>query len=137
VEEVIILDTSFIVAFYHDKDAHHERALELMAGIGEGLMGNPLVPEYVLSETLTVVAGRAGLATSVKVGRHLLRSEDVEIVPCTAFMREALEIFAAQRSGRLSFTDATIVAISRSEEVPDVATFDRRLGRMRGIRALP
>ena len=136
-EEVIILDTSFIVALHNAREAHHEKALELMAGIDEGLMGNPLVPEFVLSEALTVMAARIDLKTAGLVGRHIMRSEEVSIVPCTAFMAEALEIFAAQRSRRISFTDATIVAISRSEGVPDVATFDRRLGRVRGIRAVP
>lgn len=136
-EEVIILDTSFIVALHNARETHHEKALELMTGIDEGLMGNPLVPEFVLSEALTVMAARIDLKTAGLVGRHIMGSEEVEIVPCTAFMREALEIFAAQRSRRLSFTDATIVAISRSEGVPDVATFDRRLGRVRGIRAVP
>jgi predicted nucleic acid-binding protein len=137
VEEVILLDSSVIVAYHHRGDSHHGRAAEILGAVFGGEWGAPLVPEYVVNEVLTVVLARTGLGVARRAGRHLLQAVDLEIVPCMRYMHRALEIFGAQRSRQLSFTDCTIVAISRSEGIEHVATFDRALGRVRGIRAVP
>lgn len=134
---MIILDTSFIVAFVNTRDVHHTAAVEAMSMIASGRLGRPLVPEYVVGETLTVIVCRAGLPAAVRIGRRMLESKDLTVVPCTSYMDGAFEIFRAQRGRRLSFTDAAIVAIARSEEIPHVATFDRALGKVKGIQAVP
>lgn len=133
---MILLDSSVIVAYHHAGDAHHRRACRALEAVFEGRWGPPLVPELVVSEILTVVLARAGIEDASEAGRHLLEADDLEIVPCTRYMHEAFEVFRRQRGRKLSFTDCTIVAIARTEGIRHVATFDRALGRIRGIRSV-
>jgi predicted nucleic acid-binding protein len=44
---VIVLDTSFLVAFHNSRDVHHAEARPLMNGLVAGKWGPALLLEYV------------------------------------------------------------------------------------------
>ena len=104
--------------------------LERLVG---GEWGPALLLEYVFLEVVTVLLARRGLEVAARVGTVLLDAQEVEFVPCSDIFLDALEAFRTQRDGRLSFTDAAIVAAARRRNAHFVATFDRDF---RGVRAL-
>lgn len=64
-------------------------------------------------------------------------AREVEFVPCSRIFPDALHAFSTQRSGRLSFTDAAIVAVARARGAEAVATFDADFRRVESIRVVP
>jgi predicted nucleic acid-binding protein len=135
---VIVLDTSFLVAFYNGRDSHHEAAVEPMDEIIGGRYGLALLPEYVFLELATVLAARHDLATAIHVGDVLLSAKEVELVPCSDLFSAAFEVFRTQpTSAGLSFADAAIVALTRARDARHVASFDMGFARLDGIDLVP
>ncbi|CAN5771553.1 hypothetical protein BH20GEM1_BH20GEM1_13160 [soil metagenome] len=121
---MILLDTSFIVAFHNRRDAHHAAASEAFHGVVSGKWGPILLLEYVFLEVVTVLAARRDQATAVSVGEILLGAREIEFVPCSPHFLAAYQVFREQDVG-LSFADAAIVAVARDRSARAIATFDR------------
>jgi len=134
---VIVLDSSFLIAFHNQRDAHHPAAAKVMKGIEAAKWGTPLLLEYVFLEVTTVLAARRDVATATRVGAALLAARELEYVPCSDTFVDAFEVFSTQRATSLSFVDAAIVATCRRRGAAHVATFDAELGRTRGLTAVP
>lgn len=134
---MIVLDTSFLVAFLNSDDALHEAAVEAMAALRAGKWGDALLPEYVFLETVTVLSSRAGLAFAQEEGAQLLRAKEAEVVPCSPYFAEAFEIFRSQRKARLSFVDAALIAIAKHRGAGQILTFDRDFRKVDGIAVEP
>jgi predicted nucleic acid-binding protein len=122
---VIVLDSSFLIAFHNRNDAHHASASRLMRRVLGGEWGIALLPEYVFLEITTVVAARLGVPEASAIGELLLGSQEIEFVPCSEFFRASFDMFRRQRGGSMSFADAAIVAIARGRDASHLATFDR------------
>jgi hypothetical protein len=120
---MILLDTSFIVAYYSSRDKYHNRAMELMRDIVEGSYGAIMITDYVFDETITTVASFNGVDAATRVGIELLDTIEMIGIKSDNFT-EAWKLFKAQRNTRLSFTDCTNVAVMRSSEIAKMATFD-------------
>jgi predicted nucleic acid-binding protein len=73
---VIVLDSSFLIAFHNERDSQHDAARGLMREFLEGRWGKGLLPEYVFLEVATVLLVRRDLATAVRTGRLLLEAQD-------------------------------------------------------------
>jgi len=58
---VIVLDSSFLVGFYNERDAHHPVARTLMGRFLAGTWGAGLLLEYVFLEIMTVLLLRRDL----------------------------------------------------------------------------
>jgi predicted nucleic acid-binding protein len=134
---MIILDSSFLVAYHNSRDAHHGAASEVLADLLNGKWGPLLLPEYVFLEVVTVLARRMDLETAVSVGDILLHAKEIELVPCIDFFPEAFGIFKGQGNSNLSFADATIIAVARARDARFVATFDSGFSAVAGITAIP
>jgi predicted nucleic acid-binding protein len=134
---MLILDSSFLIAFHNRNDVHHAAALRVM----EDLLGREdeqaLLLEYVFLEVVTVLSARRGLAVAAAVARILLEAREVQFVPCSEFFQETLETFRAQKETALSFTDAALVTIARRHKESKIATFDRDFRRVEGISVIP
>ena len=122
---MILLDTSFVVAFYNQSDAHHAEASPAFHRLLEGEWGDILLLEYVFLEIMTVLAVRRDLPTAVSVGEILLGAREIEFVPCSQYFLETYQVFREQQITRLSFADAAIVAVARDRSAKAIATFDR------------
>lgn len=130
---MIILDSSFLVAYHNRNDAHHQAAKRIMEGVINGEWGESLLPEGVFVEVVTVLAARCDVATAKEAGELLLDAREVELVPSSEWFGDAWRIFTAQDAFALSFVDASIVALARGRNTPFVASFDRDFATVRGL----
>ncbi|MEE4270142.1 MAG: PIN domain-containing protein [Thermoanaerobaculales bacterium] len=134
---MIVLDSSFLIAYHNSRDAHHEAAAEIMARFLDGEWERGLLLEYVFLEVVTVLMARRGPEVASEVADVLLGARELELVPCSELFIEAVEVFRRQKKTRLSFVDATIVNLAHDRTDGLVATFDRELASARGIHAIP
>ena len=134
---MIVLDSSFLVAYHNSRDTHHEAAAAAMAEFLDRKWGQGLLLEYVFLEVVTVLMARRGPRVASEVADVLLAARELEFVPCSELFVNAVETFQRQTRTRLSFVDATIVNVARERADGVVATFDRELSSVRGIKAIP
>jgi predicted nucleic acid-binding protein len=134
---VVVLDSSFLIAFHNDRDVHHPRARAAMARLLRGEWGPALLPEYVFLEVVTVLLARRDLGVATRVGSALLVAKEVEFVACSDHFLEALDVFRNQGPGSLSFADAAIVAIARQRGARHVATFDAGFKKVASVDVVP
>ena len=134
---MIVLDSSFLVAYHNRRDVHHGAAAAAMDRLVAGEWGPALLLEYVFLEVVTVLLARRGLDVAVRVARVLLQARDVEFVPSSDMFLDVMEAFRTQRDGRLSFTDAAVVTVARHRDARFVATFDRDFRRLEGLAVVP
>ncbi len=134
---MIVLDSSFLVAYHNSRDAHHEAAAEVMVRFLDSEWGRGLLLEYVFLEVVTVLMARRGPKVASEVAGVLLGARELEFVPCSDRFVDAVETFCGQTTTRLSLVDATIVNVARDRADGLVATFDRELSGVRGIQAIP
>ena len=134
---MVVLDSSFLVAYHNSRDAHHAAAVAVMERIVDGEFGPALLPEYVFLEVVTVLLARRGIDSASHVAASLLQAREVEFVPCSDFFLDTFETFRSQRAGGLSFTDAAIVTLARRRGARHVATFDRDFRDIGGVAVVP
>jgi predicted nucleic acid-binding protein len=134
---VILLDSSFVVAFHNRNDAHHGAASDAFPRVARGEWGPILLLEYVFLEVMTVLAARRDLATATSAGEILLGAREVELVPCSPHFLAAYQVFREQDVSRLSFVDAAIVAVAQDRGASAIATFDRDFRGLPGVEIVP
>lgn len=134
---MIVLDSSFLIAFHNQNDAHHPAAAQAMAHFLAGRWGRGLLAEYVFLEVTTVLALRLDKSEAVRVGELLLQSQELELVLCSDLFLEGLEVFRRQEGGGLGFVDATLVALARRRETSHILTFDRGFESIEDLTVVP
>jgi predicted nucleic acid-binding protein len=134
---VLILDSSFLIAFHNKQDVHHPAAVEVMEDFLAGKFGQALLLEYVFLEVVTVLLARRGLAVATSVAHALLNAREVEFVPCSELFTEVFETFSSQKKTTLSFTDAALVTVAKRQSGTPIATFDKDFRSIEGISVIP
>lgn len=134
---MIVLDTSFVVAFHNSRDIHHAAAKPVMDDIVSGKWGQALLLEYVFLEVATVLLARRGLSVASSVTSVLLQSREVDFVPCSEIFLDTLETFRNQSGTKLSFVDAAIVTTASRFNAETIATFDKEFEEIKGIAIVP
>ena len=130
---MIVLDSSFLVAYHNSGDVHHAAASRLMKRLLDGEWGGAILLEYVFLEVVTVLRLRVDSPTAVRVAETLLRAREVEFVPCSDLFLESFETFRAETRTELSFADAAIVVAARQHPPGFVATFDTDFQGLEGV----
>jgi predicted nucleic acid-binding protein len=134
---VIILDSSFLIAYHNKLDIHHAAAARVAQDLVSQKSGPALLLEYVFVEVVTVLLARRGLSVASAVAMALLQAKEIEFVPCSDLFIDALETFRNQKKTSLSFADAAIVSVARRHKGSRVATFDRDFRGLEGISLIP
>ena len=134
---MIILDSSFIIAYHNNRDVHHVAASTTMDEILSGKWGRSLLPEYVFLEVVTVLLARRGLATASAAASTLLQAREVDFLFCSDIFLDTLDTFRNQARSQFSFTDAAIVTAALKQANTAVATFDREFKTIEGITVVP
>jgi predicted nucleic acid-binding protein len=134
---MIVLDSSFLVAYHNRRDVHHAAAAATMERLVAGEWGPALLLEYVFLEVVTVILARRGLDIAVRVATILLQAREVEFVPSSDLFLDVMETFRMQRHGRLSLTDAAIVTVARNRDARFIATFDRDFRQIEALVVVP
>lgn len=126
----IFVDSGVFYA-HQDRDApDHAHAFRAIEEIGAGRLGRALTSDYVFDEALTLTRTRTkSLDQMMALGERIMGTGgypklfDVLAVTGPMF-RGALRILAHYRDKRLSFTDATTVALVRHRKIDSVMSFD-------------
>lgn len=134
---MIVLDASFVVAYFNEDDVHHVAAVGAWPDVVDGRWGPVLLPEYIFLEVVTVLASRRGLERAVSGGTQLLDASQFEFVNCSPYFLSAFEAFRIQRSTKMSLADASVLAIAKARSADHVATFDRDFRKVPGISVIP
>jgi len=134
---VIVIDSSFLIAYHNERDLHHRAAGEAMELFLAGVWGRGLLLEYVFLEVVSILLAKRGLAVARSVAETLLQSEELEFVPCSDFFLETWETFRGQTGNALSFADAAILTVARARAQGLVATFDADFRALPGITVIP
>ena len=56
--KMVLLDSSFLIAYYNQTDIHHKKSFEIMKEIGSGEYGQPIIPDSVFNEVVNVLFNR-------------------------------------------------------------------------------
>ncbi len=134
---MIVLDSSFVIAYHNTRDVHHAAAARAMVHVVSGKWGRPRILEYVFLEVVTVLLARRGLETATAVATTLLQARDLDFVPCSDLFLETVATFRDQPGERLSVTDAAIITVARRQDPGIVATFDRDFRGIQGVSVVP
>lgn len=132
---MIVLDSSFLIAYHNTRDVHHAAAARSMVHLVAGKWGDGLLLEYVVLEVVTVLRARVDLETATKVADQLLRARELTFVPCSDLFLETYATFKEEAA--LSFADAAIATVARRHDPGFVATFDDDFRRVRGLTVVP
>jgi len=126
----VIVDTGVFFA-HHDRDAErHEDAVAAVDRLLDGAYGQPYTSDYVLDEVLTLTRVRTGsFGASDTVARRILGEGSFPDVfeLCYVDPDDVAAALAAYRrydDHDLSFTDATILALTEAHDVDAVLSFD-------------
>lgn len=130
---MIVLDSSFLIGFHNERDAHHQSASALLDQFLAGKWGRGLLLEYVFLEVTTVLSVRRGLRVAARVGTILLDAKELEFVPCSDLFPEIFRVFREQTRTKLSFADSAIAYVAHQRAGGLVLTFDEELGKVSGI----
>jgi predicted nucleic acid-binding protein len=131
---VIVLDSSFLIGFHNERDAHHSAACALMKRFLAEEWGRGLLLEYVFLEVTTVLMARRDLGVASRVGKLLIDAVELDFIPCSDLFSDALEMFTHQGNTRLSFADAAIAHVAQARADGLVLTFDDEFVKLPGIR---
>ena len=122
---MILLDTSFLYAYFQRKDVHHKEALKLAGQLDGEQAGVPL---EVLEELLTVITRKVSSEEAVRVGKTLITQDNpLQIIyPNEAIFYKTWELFRALSPHHFSMADCVLMTLADHFEC-EVFTFDRAL----------
>ena len=122
---MIFVDTGAFLARYLERDQHHAEAVRVwdeLAAEGARLFTS----NFILDETMTLLARRAGHAFAVERGRRMWGSAALTILrPDARDEAEALSWMDRLSDQGVSFTDCVSFALMRRQRLRRVFGFDR------------
>jgi len=126
----VFVDTGVFYADHDEAATRHGRADAAMDTVYRGEFGQPYTSDYVYDETTTLTLRRTGRVEAAKTVGHRIRGVDGFSSVCSMFwvnppvFKNAVEVFERYDDQRLSFTDATTVALVDEHDVDAVLSFD-------------
>ena len=134
---MIVLDSSFLIAYHNTRDVHHPAAARTMVHLIAGQWGRALLLEYVFLEVVTVLRARRDLSIASVAGSTLLKAREIDFVLCSDFFLESFDEFRRQSSGELSLVDSAILTVARRNSPGFIATFDADFRDCEGAVVIP
>jgi predicted nucleic acid-binding protein len=136
-EHSILIDTGAIYAFVARTDKNHRASRSFVKRwLDRG--GVFVLVDTVFAETMTLLKVRLSVQTAIKVGRELRRNPAYRwsaLGPDGE--RDAWEIFQMHDDKDWSYTDCSLLAVSRRSGVRGIFAFDRHFSQMRGVERHP
>lgn len=135
-DNLIFLDTSFIIACKIENDHHHERSFLILEKIGNGEIGTPVISDYIFDEVVSVMLRKT---------KDLLLAEDLGVILKSSMriiniteeiFESAWQIFKEQKDTKFSFTDCTVLALMKEKSIKNLATFDKDFKRVKEINVI-
>jgi len=126
----VVVDTGVLYA-EHDTDAsRHDAAVRALDALYDGEYGMPYVSDYIYDEAVTLTLKRSGsVGTAARLGDRIRGVGDYpalyELLYVTASVFEAtIDVFDRYDDQRLSFTDASTIALCDRHDIDAVLSFD-------------
>lgn len=116
----VILDTSFLVSFFHKDDSKHNDALALMKSLSKIIL-----LDYVIAETSTVLKNKVSIKHAQDFLLWLEKVDDIQII----FTHEDIfhdTLKYMNMKNKLSFVD-TLLFITWKNMNISILTFDKEL----------
>ena len=125
--EIVLVDTSFLVALLCRRDVHHERARALYEELKRTY--RLLFTDIVLGETVTVLMRRSkewkfSFETTVEALKRMVPSPAQFAYYLVWKFWEVWELTVGSK-GKLTFNDALLVTGCQEEGIKKIASFDR------------
>lgn len=131
---MIMLDTSFVVAYFNTRDQNHDLAVKT-AKILANQNSELYLTDYIFGETVTVsLVKLKNLKLAIHIGKIILESCNLLHIEKYIF-EHAWKIFSGQKL-RLSFVDCATIAAMQSQKIQKIATFDGDFSNIKGIDVL-
>ncbi len=131
---MILLDSSFIVAFNNEKDVHHKRAIDLWSKIETLEFGQYFISDYIFDEVISVSMRKTNKDGTITLGRNIIKSMPIVNIDNHLF-DESWELFRELKQS-LSFTDCTNLAILRLVGTKKITTFDKAFKTIKGLEVI-
>lgn len=121
---MIFIDTGAFIARYIEKDQYHERAVAFWGKLSLA-SEKCFTSSFVLDETLTLLARRAGYSFASQRAHNIYSSQTLKILrPTHEDELKALEYFEKYADQRVSFTDCISFVLMRGERIKRAFSFD-------------
>ena len=122
---MIFVDTGSFLARYLARDQYHGRAVEAWKRL-HSEAPRCFTSNFVLDETFTLLARRAGYRFAAQRGRNILASHHLTVLrPDQDDERSALDLFEKYSDQKLSFTDCVSFVLMRGRRLRRAFSFDR------------
>lgn len=118
---MIFVDSSYWIALYYPRDAHHAESARLLEDVPRDLVTS----NHVRGETLTFLRRRLGHSLAMHFLERLDRTDTARVVFVERELeREALDWLRQHDERPYSFVDATSFALMRSLGITQALAFD-------------
>ena len=127
---MVLLDTSFLIAYFRKEDVHHASALKWIPRLDED---RPYIPFSVFQELLTVLTYKLSSEEAIQIGDLLLSADSpAQILKLDeGYFKETVGLFRKLIPHRFSYVDVLLIFLHRELEIP-VLTFDKKLEKILG-----
>ena len=122
---VVFIDSGALLARYHETDQYHEEGMRLWSKLQKERR-ICITSNFVLNETFTLLARRAGYRFTAERARAVYLSEKLTNLRTTQDDEvEALNFFEKYADQDIGFTDCLSFVLMRKRHVQTVFSFDR------------
>jgi predicted nucleic acid-binding protein len=132
---MILLDTSFLYAYFQERDVHHREALKWAAQLDEE---RGFVPVEVFQELVTVITYKVSSKEAIRVGQLLsAKNSPIQLVASDEeLFRKVWLKFSSLHPHALSFVDCLLITLAENFSCP-IFTFDKKILAMRSHQEVP
>lgn len=121
----IFTDTSFLVAFYNQRDKNYKNARNITKSL-EGENALWIISDYIFDEFLTVLLIRRNKQFAVEIGQALFNDPDINIIKVNEdIFDDAWMIFSKNKRINWSFTDSASYILIKKLKIVEAASFDK------------
>lgn len=121
----VFIDTGAFMAYRNKRDVYHGDAVKLLRRALQNEFGTMFTTDYIYDETLTLAMVRTGDKKLVDDVSTTMLSPRIEMMVIdAATWIKARELFFKLFDKRISFTDATTMALMQQKNIPKIITFD-------------
>ncbi len=129
---MILLDASFLYAYYNEQDVHHRRAIELSKELKQ-TPNEIIILDYIFDEVMSVSLNRLKNINKVKIiGNDILSSLGISYINEETFQK-AWNIFSNQLNTHFSFTDCILIAFMNIYNINSLVSFDKEFLNIKDI----
>ena len=124
----ILVDTGVLYALFDKSDGRNSDARAIMLRILKGGFGSPVLLDYVILETITLLNQRKIHAAIQPLMQFLRENKFTMFFITEQVFSEAVEITIKSEADFLNLTDSSQIVVSKTMGVRAIVTFDSVLG---------